>query len=99
MHAAITQRKKGIQRVLKQHYNHAGRANDVLNLLIDWSKQKYSYTNDDAPLKDILQEPAKAYSVHTLKDAPVPSTANTATTMLEKMCTTGNYDSSTENGE
>ena len=43
MHAAIMQLKKGIQGVLKQCYNHAGRANDVLSLLMDWSKKKYSY--------------------------------------------------------
>ena len=46
-------------------------------------KYAYSYTHDDASLKDILQELAKADLVRTLKDAPVPGTANAATTMLK----------------
>ena len=33
-HAAITQLEKGIQQVLKQQYNPAGRANGMLNMLI-----------------------------------------------------------------
>ena len=64
----------------------------MLELLIAWVKYKYSYTHDYAPLKDILQKQAKADSVRTLKDAPVPGTDNTVTTML-----TGNYDSSKDN--
>jgi hypothetical protein len=97
MHAAITQLKKGIQRVRKQQYNPARGANGLLDLLIAWAKYKYSYTHDNASLKDILQELAKADSVRTLKDAPAPGTANAVTTMLKKMCTTGNYDSSDDN--
>ena len=69
----------------------------MLDLLIAWAKYKYSYTHDDASLKDILQEQAKADSVRTLKDAPVPGTAKAATTITKKMRTTGNYDSSKEN--
>ena len=69
----------------------------MLDLLIAWAKYKYSYNHDDASLKDILQERAKANLVCTPKDAPVLGTANAATTVLKKMCTTGNYDSSKEN--
>ena len=58
------------------------------------AKYTYSHTHDNVSLRDILQELAKAASVRTLKDAPDPGTANTVTTMLEKMCTTGNYNSS-----
>ena len=45
-------------------------------------------------LRDILQELAKADSVRTLKDAPALGTANAVTTILKKMRTTGNYNSS-----
>jgi hypothetical protein len=45
-------------------------------------------------LKDILQELEKADSVRTLKDAPAPGAANAVTTILEKMRTTDNYNSS-----
>ena len=83
MQAAITQLKKGIQRVLKQQYNPTRGANGMLDLLIAWTKYKYSYNHDNASLKDILQERAKANSVRTLKDSPVPGTANAATTLLE----------------
>ena len=38
MHAAITQLKKGIQRVLKHQYNPARGANGMLDLLIAWAK-------------------------------------------------------------
>jgi hypothetical protein len=47
-------------------------------------KYTYSHIHNYASLKDILQELAKADSVHTLKDAPVPGTANAATMMLKK---------------
>jgi len=40
MHAAITQLKKGIQRVLKQQYNPAGGESGMLDLLIAWAKYK-----------------------------------------------------------
>ena len=69
----------------------------MLDLLIAWARYKYSYNHDNATLKDILQEQAKANSVRTPKDAPVPGTANAATTMLEKAQTTGSYDSNEEN--
>ena len=69
----------------------------MLDLLIAWVKYKYSYNHEDAALKYILQEHAKANLVRTPKDAPVPGTANTATTMLKKTQTTRNYDSSKEN--
>ena len=84
MHATITQLKNSIQRVLKQQYNPARGENGMLDLLIAWAKYKYSYNHDDAALKNILQERAKTDLVHTPKDAPVPGTANAATTMLEK---------------
>ena len=63
------------------------------------ARYTYSHIHDDASLKDILQELAKADSVQTLKDAPAPGTANTVTTMLKKMQTTipssmGTYNSS-----
>ena len=69
----------------------------MLDLLISWAKYNYSYTRDDASLKDIRQERTNAYSIRTWKDDPVPGTANTATTMLKKRRTMGNYDSSKEN--
>ena len=69
----------------------------MLDLLIAWAKYKHSYTHDNASLKDILHRRSKADLVRTLKDAPVPGTAKAATTRLEKMCKTGNYDSSKEN--
>ena len=69
----------------------------MLDLLISWAKYNYSYTRDDASLKDILQERTNTDSVRARKDAPVPDTANAATTMLKIRHTTGNYDSSKEN--
>ena len=97
MHVAITQLKKGIQRVLEQQYSPAGEANGMLDLLIAWAKYKYSYTRDNATLKDILLELDKEDLVRTPKDASVPGTANAVTTMLKKRRTMGNYDSSKEN--
>ena len=47
------------------------------------TKYTYSYTHNDASLKDILQELAKEDLVRTLKDAPAPGTANAVTTLLE----------------
>ena len=44
------------------------------------AKYMYSHTHDNASLKDILQELAKADSFRTLKDAPAPGTANAVTT-------------------
>ena len=60
-------------------------------------KYTYSHTHNNVSLRDILQELAKADSVRTLKDAPAPGAANAITTMLKKMRTTGNYDSSNDN--
>ena len=65
------------------------------------AKYTYSHTHDDASLKNILQELAKADSVQSLKDAPAPGTANAVTTMLKTMRTTvstssGKYNSSDE---
>jgi hypothetical protein len=51
-------------------------------------KYTYSHTHDNALLKDISQELAKADSVWTLKDAPAPGSTNAVTTMLKTMCTT-----------
>jgi hypothetical protein len=51
------------------------------------AKYTYNHTHDDASLKDILQELAKADSVQTPKDAPAPGTTNAVTTMLETMRT------------
>ena len=54
------------------------------------AKYTYSHAHDDVSLRDVLQELAKADSVRTLKDAPVPGAANAVTTVLEKMFTMGN---------
>ena len=61
------------------------------------AKYTYSHTHDDVLLRDILEELAKADLVRTLNGAPAPGTANAVTTMLKKMHTTGNYNSSNDN--
>ncbi len=52
------------------------------------TKYPYNHVHDNASLKVILQELAKADSVHTLRDAPKPDTANAVTNMLKMMRTT-----------
>jgi hypothetical protein len=57
------------------------------------TKYAYNYKHDEALLKVIMTELAKADSVRTLKDAPVPdtATANSVTDTIEKLKTmTGN---------
>jgi hypothetical protein len=53
-HAAITQLKKGIQRVLKQKYNPAGGANGMLDLLNQ--NNVGPQANKKATATDVLQE-------------------------------------------
>ena len=53
-HVTITQLKKGIQRVLKQQYNPAGRANDMLDLLNP--NNVGPQTNKTSTAADILRE-------------------------------------------
>ena len=54
------------------------------------TKYVYNYKHDDALLKVIMTELAKADSVRTLKDAPAPgtATANSVADTIEQLKTT-----------
>jgi hypothetical protein len=51
------------------------------------AKYPYSYPHNDTSLKDMLQLLNSADSVHTLKEAPPPASANAVRSVLESMRT------------